>query len=71
MIMKNKNNDHTNVADLNSENLSESDRISAFTETPSARRFEDSQKEKYEIIASDLFSLFTADILKSETIFTR
>ncbi|MEO6814752.1 MAG: hypothetical protein ABI172_12540 [Ginsengibacter sp.] len=47
--------------------------ILPFTETPSSSEF-DGDKEgtsKAEIQASDLFSFFTANIIKEEIVFTR
>ncbi|HJY23440.1 MAG TPA: hypothetical protein VJ279_11165 [Hanamia sp.] len=50
--------------------------ILPFTETPSFSHFEDKFEDKEdgsrkEMKASDLFSLFTADIIKEEIVFTR
>lgn len=53
------------------EHSSESDRILAFTETPSGEHSEVHDGAEKEICACDLFSLFTADIIKSETLFVR
>jgi hypothetical protein len=45
--------------------------IFPFTEKPSNEHFIQQDKAKDEIQASDLFSLFTADIIKEEVVFTR
>lgn len=45
--------------------------IQPFAEQPGDDRFKQTKKEKKDIGASELFSLFTADIIKEETIFTR
>ena len=46
--------------------------ILPFTETPSFSHFEDKDdNHRNEMKASDLFSLFTADIIKEEIVFTR
>ncbi len=46
--------------------------ILPFTEKPSSRHFNDKEENGInEIRASDLFSFFTADIIKEEVIFTR
>jgi hypothetical protein len=47
--------------------------IMVFTERPSAERAGSSAKspEKTKLQAADLFSLFTADIIKQEVLFTR
>lgn len=46
--------------------------ILPFTETPSFSHFEDKEDgSRNEMKASDLFSLFTADIIKEEIVFTR
>ena len=47
--------------------------ILPFTETPSERQYDGDSKEKDndKLQASDLFSMFTADIIKEEVIFTR
>lgn len=47
------------------------DRILPFTETPSSQQYDDNTKGEDEIRASDLFSLFTADVIKSDIIFSR
>lgn len=48
--------------------------ILPFTETPSNSQYTNDEKDensKNEMKASDLFSLFTADIIKEEIVFTR
>ncbi len=46
--------------------------IFPFTEKPSNEHFVQQEKDiKDEIQACDLFSLFTADIIKEEVVFTR
>ena len=46
--------------------------IKPFLERPSTDRLLDEQQEKKdELCAADLFSLFTADIIKEKVIFTR
>lgn len=45
--------------------------IITFTQTPSKNQFDDHQSIKNEICACDLFSYFTANIIKEEIIFTR
>lgn len=48
--------------------------ILPFTETPSNSQYTTDEKDensKNEMKASDLFSLFTADIIKEEIVFTR
>ena len=46
--------------------------ILPFTETPSYSHFEDKEDNaRNDMKASDLFSLFTADIIKEEIVFTR
>jgi hypothetical protein len=49
----------------------ESDSILAFTETPASEAIEGAEGEEQQICACDLFSFFTADIIKSETLFIR
>ena len=45
--------------------------IKPFLERPSTDRLLDQQEKKDELAAADLFSLFTADIIKEKVIFTR
>jgi hypothetical protein len=46
--------------------------IKAFTQQPPADAFEpEAEKGKDKLIGSDLFSLFTADIIKENKLFTR
>jgi hypothetical protein len=45
--------------------------IKPFLERPSTDRLLDQQEKKDELCAADLFSLFTADIIKEKVIFTR
>lgn len=45
--------------------------IFPFTERPSDEKMPSGQKEKGKLNADDLFSLFTADIIKKDVIFTR
>ena len=45
--------------------------IKPFLERPSTDRILDQQEKKDELCAADLFSLFTADIIKEKVIFTR
>lgn len=48
------------------------DGIFPFTESPSVDKITTKEKEKKnKLCASDLFSLFTADIIKEDVIFTR
>ena len=42
-----------------------------FTQTPSENQFDDSKNINNDIRASDLFSFFTANIIKEEVVFTR
>lgn len=42
-----------------------------FTEKPSVERDFEKEEEKDSLNASDLFSIFTANIIKEEVIFTR
>ncbi|HEX6191380.1 MAG TPA: hypothetical protein VFZ42_03410 [Chitinophagaceae bacterium] len=45
--------------------------IKPFMERPSTDRILEEQEKKNELCAADLFSLFTADIIKEKVIFTR
>ena len=46
--------------------------ILPFTESPSRNRYQsNATKNKKELAASDLFSMFTANIIKEDVIFTR
>ena len=45
--------------------------IKPFLERPSSDRILDEQEKKDELCAADLFSLFTADIIKEKVVFTR
>jgi hypothetical protein len=47
------------------------DDIFPFTETPSEEHNQDEKPVKDSLDASQLFSLFTADIIKKDVIFTR
>lgn len=49
----------------------EMDNVVPFTQTPSENQFDDHENIKNELRASDLFSYFTANIIKEEIIFTR
>jgi hypothetical protein len=59
------------VRAIDAEYVCQSDRIVAFTETPSSEYFGTQDEQEQEICACDLFSIFTADIIKSETFFIR
>lgn len=59
------------ILKITAEHASESDRILAFTETPSSENIDNHDGAEQEICACDLFSFFTADIIKSETLFVR
>ena len=45
--------------------------ILPFTEKPSVEHEDEEKNAKEKLCASDLFSLFTADIIKEEVVFTR
>lgn len=45
--------------------------ITAFKQTPSEDQFDDHENINHEIRACDLFSYFTANIIKEEIVFTR
>jgi len=47
------------------------DDIIPFPEMPSRNKYKNKDNNKNELAASDLFSLFTADIIKEDVIFTR
>jgi len=49
------------------------DDVVPFSELPSSNKYqnEDDNKNKSTLAASDLFSLFTADIIRADVIFTR
>lgn len=47
------------------------DQILPFTETPASQQYDDHTKQEDEMRASDLFSLFTADVIKSDIVFSR
>ena len=51
--------------------ISETEEVIPFTQTPSEGQFDDHQNIKNELRASDLFSFFTANIIKEEIVFTR
>jgi hypothetical protein len=59
------------IGELEGEHVCQSDRIVAFTETPSSEYFGTQDEQEQEICACDLFSIFTADIIKSKTLFSR
>lgn len=45
--------------------------ILPFTEKPSAERAAEPQEKENRLCASELFSLFTADIINEQVVFTR
>ena len=56
---------------VSKELISEKEKVISFTQTPPKNQFDDHQNIKNEIRASDLFSFFTANIIKEEIVFTR
>ena len=69
--MDNKNKLDLKILNLSTEHVAESDRMLAFTETPSGEHFQRRETPESEICACDLFSFFTADIIKSDIVFAR
>lgn len=69
--MTNNNNFIVKITKTTSEQQLTSDRIIAFIEKPSYDRHDEHTDVDDEICACDLFSYFTADIIKSESIFIR
>jgi hypothetical protein len=57
-----------NVSSLD---MARSSDIIPFTERPSDARSSTESNSRDKLVAADLFSLFTADIIKEEKIFTR
>jgi hypothetical protein len=45
--------------------------IFPFTELPAITREEENEKRSFALSATDLFSFFTADIIKEDVVFTR
>ena len=56
---------------LSKVSTTELEEVIPFTQTPSENQFDDHQNIKNELRASDLFSFFTANIIKEEIVFTR
>ena len=60
-----------NYEGVSKEVTSERDEVISFTQTPPENQFDDHTNFKNDIRASDLFSFFTANIIKEEIVFTR
>ncbi|MEO7044586.1 MAG: hypothetical protein ABI091_04715 [Ferruginibacter sp.] len=69
--MENRNESVIKIETISANYASVVDRILPFTETPSSQQYDDHTKGDDEMRASDLFSLFTADVIKSDIIFSR
>ncbi|MEO5501521.1 MAG: hypothetical protein ABIR31_08775 [Ginsengibacter sp.] len=69
--MENKNQHKVKIESISVKYASVVDRILPFTESPSSQQYDDNTKGEGEMRASDLFSLFTADVIKSDIIFSR
>jgi hypothetical protein len=69
--MDNKSQVNVKIKKISAEHVAESDRMLAFTETPSGEHHDRRETADNEICACDLFSFFTADIIKSDIVFAR